>query len=67
MIGLAHLVHIKQEGAPAHPEDVYTHCGCAKCNKRWAKQALAYYSHLKKQGLLSPSDERDPWFPQELL
>ena len=46
------LVHMRQEGAPAHPEDVYIHCGCAKCEERWQKQLKAYndfYSKKKSQ------------------
>ena len=33
---------IKQEGAPAHPEDIYIHCGCDKCELRWQQQLTAY-------------------------
>lgn len=36
------LARLKKEGAPAHPEDVYIHCGCAECEKRWQKQLKAY-------------------------
>jgi hypothetical protein len=36
------LVHIRGEGMPAHPEDIYIHCGCAKCEARWQKQLKAY-------------------------
>jgi hypothetical protein len=36
------LARIKEEGAPAHPEDVYIHCGCVKCEEKWQKQLEAY-------------------------
>ena len=36
------MARIKQEGAPAHPEDIYFHCGCKKCELRWQKQLKAY-------------------------
>ena len=36
------LAHFKFEGAPAHPEDIYIHCGCRKCEIRWQKQLKAY-------------------------
>ena len=41
------LARIKQEGAPAHPEDIYIHCGCAKCEARWQKQLKAYNEHQR--------------------
>ena len=36
------LARIRGEGTPAHPEDVYYHCGCVKCEKRWQEQLKAY-------------------------
>jgi hypothetical protein len=36
------LAHIKQEGTPSHPEDIYIHCGCKKCESIWQKQLKAY-------------------------
>ena len=44
------LAHLRQEGAPAHPEDVYIHCGCDKCEARFKKQAKAYFDHRRAQG-----------------
>ena len=46
------LARIKQEGAPAHPEDVYEHCGCQKCEDRWQKQLTAY-NEFHKIGVLN--------------
>ena len=43
------LARIKQEGAPAHPEDVYIHCGCEKCEIHWNKQLKAYNSFQNKE------------------
>jgi hypothetical protein len=37
------IARIKREGGPAHPEDVFIHCGCDKCEVRWQKQLKAYY------------------------
>jgi len=45
------LAHLKEEGAPAHPEDIYIHCGCKKCEKNWQKQLKAYNEHQKKKAL----------------
>jgi hypothetical protein len=36
------LARIKQEGAPAHPEDILIHCGCEECEERWQRQLQAY-------------------------
>lgn len=36
------LAHIKEEDAPAHPEDVYYHCGCEDCERRWQEQLKEY-------------------------
>ncbi len=44
------LAHVKKEGAPAHPEDVYIHCGCKKCEAKFKKQAKAYFDALRKLG-----------------
>jgi len=41
------LAHLKKEGAPAHPEDIYTHCGCEKCELRWQQQLKAYNDYWK--------------------
>ena len=60
------LATVKEEGAPAHPEDVYTHCGCRKCDESFRKQALAYYRHRKAAGDDLSLDYGDPWFPLEL-
>ena len=60
------LARLKAEGAPAHPDDVYTHCGCNKCDARFRLQARAYYTYMKEHGLLSPRDIEDEWFPEEL-
>lgn len=43
------LAHIKKEGAPAHPEDIYIHCGCAKCEARWQKQLKAYNEYYAEE------------------
>ena len=42
------LAPVKKETAPAHPEDVYIHCGCAKCEARWQKQFSAYIEYRVK-------------------
>lgn len=42
------FAHIKKEGAPAHPEDIYIHCGCTKCEVRWQKQLKAYNDYWDK-------------------
>lgn len=60
------MARVKAEGAPAHPDDVYIHCGCAKCSARFRRQALAYYTFLKDNGMASLMDESDPWFPDSL-
>jgi len=39
-------VHIKQEGAPAHPDDVFTHCGCEKCDEKYEKQLKTYEDYF---------------------
>ena len=44
------LCHVKQEGSPAHPDDVYIHCGCAKCEERFKRQAKAYFDFRRSQG-----------------
>ena len=54
------LAHIKKEGAPAHPEDVYIHCGCAKCEERWQKQLKAYNEYYEKSGSLSAQTQPNP-------
>lgn len=42
------LARIREEGAPAHPEDIYEHCGCDECEHRWQKQLKAYNDyHLR--------------------
>ena len=43
------LARIKAEGTPAHPEDIYIHCGCQKCEDRWQKQLKAYNDYWAKQ------------------
>jgi hypothetical protein len=43
------LAHVKQEGAPAHPDDVYIHCGCAKCEARWQFQLSKYEEFMATQ------------------
>lgn len=30
------------EGAVAHPADIYTNCGCEKCEQRWQEQLAAW-------------------------
>ena len=52
MKGTFGLAHLKKEGAPAHPEDVYIHCGCAKCEARWQKQLKAYNEFHEKDSSL---------------
>lgn len=42
------LARIKTEGAPAHPADVYIHCGCDKCELRWQQQLKAYNDYYSK-------------------
>jgi len=32
----------KLEGRVAHPADIYTHCGCERCELRWQQQLAAY-------------------------
>lgn len=59
------LAHVKQEGTAAHPDDVYEHCGCAKCDERFRKQARAYYEHQKQAGADLSSCRSDPWFPED--
>jgi len=48
--------HIKEEGAPAHPEDVFIHCGCKKCEERWQRQLKAYKDYhdtkMEKQNVV---------------
>jgi hypothetical protein len=60
------LAHIKQEGKPAHPEDIYIHCGCRKCDERFKKQARAYYTFIAEFCGFTPEDLQDPWFPEDL-
>jgi hypothetical protein len=43
------LARLKIEGAPAHPEDVYIHCGCAKCEAQWQRQLEAYNAFERAQ------------------
>ena len=33
---------LKSEGAVAHPADIYRHCGCEACERRWQEQLAAY-------------------------
>lgn len=58
--------HLKEEGAPAHPDDVYVHCGCIKCEAKFMKQAEAYYLHQAKHGRITAEDRLDPRFPETL-
>lgn len=58
------LAHLKREGKPAHPNDVYIHCGCKKCDEKFRKQALAYYRSLDKEDLSAYYSDR--WFPEAL-
>jgi hypothetical protein len=46
--GMLGLAHIKEEDAPAHPEDVYIHCGCQRCEIRWQRQLAAYNNYHRK-------------------
>jgi hypothetical protein len=39
------LPYLKAEGAPAHPDDILIHCGCAACEARWQKQLAAYHAY----------------------
>ena len=41
------MAHIKAEGKPAHPEDVYYHCGCKKCEEVWQRQMEAYNKYVE--------------------
>ena len=43
------LARIKQEGTPAHPDDVFIHCGCEKCEIKWQKQLKAYNDFHNKE------------------
>lgn len=60
------LAHLRLEGSPAHPEDVYIHCGCDKCDERFRKQALAYYTWMRDAGYNLNPYINDIWFPEEL-
>lgn len=60
------MARTKREGGPAHPDDVYTHCGCAKCDEKYRRAALAYYKDQIEQGVDISNCEDDPWFPAEL-
>ena len=60
------LAHVKEEGSPAHPDDVYEHCGCAKCDERFRRQARAYYEHMKTTGVDLATFRSDPMFPKDL-
>lgn len=42
------LAPLKTEGAPYHPQDIYIHCGCAKCEEKWQKQLAAYNAFYGK-------------------
>lgn len=42
------LANLKMEGRPAHPDDVYIHCGCEKCEERWQLQLAAYEKAVKE-------------------
>jgi len=33
---------VKREGEVAHPADIYRHCGCELCERRWQEQLAAY-------------------------
>lgn len=43
------MARLKQEGASAHPEDIYIHCGCEQCQAAWDRQLKAYNDHFKLQ------------------
>ena len=60
------LVHIKAEGQAAHPDDVYIHCGCSKCDCKFRKQAKAYYEFLSTLGIDINKYKEDRWFPSNL-
>jgi hypothetical protein len=59
MIGLA---HVKEEGAPAHPEDVYEHCGCDRCEAKFKKQARAYFDHQRARGATEEQLSRESYY-----
>jgi len=42
------FAHLRKEGAPLHPSDIYIHCGCEKCEAKWQKQLKAYNEYFKK-------------------
>ena len=47
------LARLKEEDAPAHPEDVLIHCGCPKCEICWQRQLEAYntyYGNKNEEG-----------------
>lgn len=43
------LARLKEEGAPAHPEDIYWHCGCEKCELSWQRQLKAYNDYHSRK------------------
>lgn len=49
-IGLG-VLRLKSEGQIAHPEDVYTHCGCEQCELRFKQQATAYFDSRRLAGV----------------
>jgi hypothetical protein len=56
------LAHMKYEGAPAHPEDVYEHCGCDKCEARFKKQAKAYFDYRRSLGAPEAQLAQESWY-----
>ena len=56
------LCHVKAEGKPAHPEDVFIHCGCAKCEKRFIKQAKLYFKWCRESGASEEELKKESYY-----
>lgn len=56
------LAHVKAEGQPAHPEDVFIHCGCEKCESKFKRQAKAYFDSRRQAGAREKELSRESYY-----